>query len=132
MAATFTDVIGSKYVLLTTFTKDGRPKPTPIRGVAVDDKLLVFTGSDSWKVKRLRNNLQVRVAACTFRGQPTNEGVPAVATLLDRAGTEHVFDKLCQQYGWARWFYATFTKIAGGLDKRIGIEIAAIGAGTTS
>lgn len=32
MAVKFTDVFGSKYVLLTTFTTDGRLKPTPIRG----------------------------------------------------------------------------------------------------
>jgi len=30
---TFHDVIKSKYLLLTTFTKDGRPKPTAIWGV---------------------------------------------------------------------------------------------------
>jgi len=31
MAPTFTDVYGEKYLLLTTFTKDGRPKPTPVQ-----------------------------------------------------------------------------------------------------
>jgi predicted pyridoxine 5'-phosphate oxidase superfamily flavin-nucleotide-binding protein len=30
VAASFQDIIRSKYLLLTTFTKDGRPKPTPI------------------------------------------------------------------------------------------------------
>ncbi|MDT5085811.1 MAG: uncharacterized protein QOJ61_2854, partial [Mycobacterium sp.] len=33
VALTFQDVIRAKYLLLTTFTKDGRPKPTPIWGV---------------------------------------------------------------------------------------------------
>ncbi|EUA56940.1 putative pyridoxamine 5-phosphate oxidase [Mycobacterium intracellulare 1956] len=32
MAPSFSDVIRSKYLLLTTFTKDGRPKPTPVWG----------------------------------------------------------------------------------------------------
>ncbi|SID62852.1 pyridoxamine 5'-phosphate oxidase-like protein [Mycobacteroides abscessus subsp. abscessus] len=27
MAPTFSDVYGEKYLLLTTFTKDGKPKP---------------------------------------------------------------------------------------------------------
>lgn len=132
MAATFGEVIRSKYVLLTTFTKDGRPKPTPIRGVAADGKLLVFTGSDSWKVKRLRRSGRVRVAACTFRGQPTSDGVDAVATLLDRPGTQRVYEVVCQQYGLARPLYALFTRVAGGLDKRIGIEIAATDDGRDS
>jgi uncharacterized protein len=32
MADTFNDVAGSKYLLLTTFTKDGRAKPTTVWG----------------------------------------------------------------------------------------------------
>ena len=32
VATTFADVIRAKYLLLTTFTKDGRPKPTAIWG----------------------------------------------------------------------------------------------------
>jgi len=30
MAASFSDIAGSEYILLTTFTKDGRPKPTAL------------------------------------------------------------------------------------------------------
>lgn len=124
MAVTFAEVIRSKYVQLTTFTKDGRPKPTPIRGAPVNGKLLVFTGSDSWKVRRLRRDPRIRVAACTFRGHPTSDSVPAVATLLDRAGTERVYGEICRQYGPVGWLYALFTKASGGLDKRVGIEVA--------
>jgi predicted pyridoxine 5'-phosphate oxidase superfamily flavin-nucleotide-binding protein len=28
----FEDVYGERYLLLTTFTKDGKPKPTPVWG----------------------------------------------------------------------------------------------------
>ena len=41
MTISFKDVIQSKYLLLTTFTKDGRPKPTAIWGVPEGDKLLI-------------------------------------------------------------------------------------------
>lgn len=30
MARTFPDIAGSRYILLTTFTRDGRPKPTAV------------------------------------------------------------------------------------------------------
>ena len=30
MAPSFEQVYGEKYLLLTTFTKDGRPKPTTV------------------------------------------------------------------------------------------------------
>ena len=46
MAPTFKDVYGSKYLLLTTFTKDGRPKPTTVWGVPEGDKLLVITDDE--------------------------------------------------------------------------------------
>jgi PPOX class probable F420-dependent enzyme len=35
----FDDVYREKYLLLTTFTKDGTPKPTPVWGVPDGDKL---------------------------------------------------------------------------------------------
>jgi hypothetical protein len=41
--------------VLTTFTKDGRPKPTPIWAAPKHDRLLAVIGADSWKViKRIR------------------------------------------------------------------------------
>jgi hypothetical protein len=33
MASTFKDVYDEKYLLLTTYTKDGKPKPTTVWGV---------------------------------------------------------------------------------------------------
>ncbi|MBV9352295.1 MAG: PPOX class F420-dependent oxidoreductase, partial [Mycobacterium sp.] len=30
MQPTFADLARSQYILLTTFTKNGRPKPTPV------------------------------------------------------------------------------------------------------
>lgn len=52
MPPTFEDVYGEKYLLLTTFTEDGRPKPTPIWGVADGDKLVIITADGSWKTRR--------------------------------------------------------------------------------
>lgn len=69
MAITFADVAKSKYILLTTFTKDGRPKPTAIWAAPKGDRLLVITEENSWKVKRIRNTPRVTVAACDARGK---------------------------------------------------------------
>lgn len=58
MTPTFADLAKAQYILLTTFTKDGRPKPVPV-WAALDkdrgDRLLVITEGKSWKVKRIRN-----------------------------------------------------------------------------
>ena len=54
MAVTFDEVSKAQYVLLTTFTKDGRPKPTPIWIARDGDRALVITEKNSWKAKRIR------------------------------------------------------------------------------
>ena len=46
MAPTFAEVSEAKYLLLTTFTKDGRPKPTAVWAAPDDDRLLVITEED--------------------------------------------------------------------------------------
>lgn len=47
MAPTFAQIAKSDYLLLTTFTKDGRPKPTPVWAAAEGDRLLVITQESS-------------------------------------------------------------------------------------
>ncbi|MDT7723088.1 MAG: uncharacterized protein QOE94_4099 [Mycobacterium sp.] len=83
MAPTFAEVSKSRYILLTTFTKDGRPKPTAVGAAPDGDCLLVHTEEDSWKVKRIRNTPRVTVAVCDMPGRPKGEAVEAVAKVLD-------------------------------------------------
>ena len=42
MSSDFADTYRHKYLLLTTFTKDGRPKPTTVWGVTDGDRLLII------------------------------------------------------------------------------------------
>jgi PPOX class probable F420-dependent enzyme len=60
-----------KYVLLTTFRKDGRAVATPLWVVPDGSGLAFWTPADAGKVKRIRNNGQVTVQACDLRGNPT-------------------------------------------------------------
>jgi hypothetical protein len=46
MAETFEDVAHAKYLLLTTYTKDGRPKPTPVHAWWWIPQALVRGGID--------------------------------------------------------------------------------------
>lgn len=85
----------------------------------------MFTGRNSWKVKRIRNDSRVRITACDLRGRPRGESAPAIATLLDRSATQRVYEAKRRQYRMGAWWYTLFTKLDGGLGNRIGIEIAA-------
>jgi PPOX class probable F420-dependent enzyme len=51
MGPTFAEVSKSRYIVLTAFTKDGRPKPTAVGAAAAGDRLLVHTEEDSWRVQ---------------------------------------------------------------------------------
>jgi uncharacterized protein len=92
MSPSFADVAKAQYVLLTTFTKDGRPKPTPVWAAPDGDRLLVITQEKSWKVKRIRNTSRVTLAVCDMGGRPKSEAVEASATVLDKSQTGVVYD----------------------------------------
>ena len=68
----------------------GPPAP-----VAID----VRTGAVSGKVKRLRRNPRVRVAACTMRGRATGPPFDGVAALLSEGETQVLYALFAQKYG---------------------------------
>lgn len=65
---TFDDICAAKYVLLTTYTKDGRAKPAAVWAAPENGELLVWTETNSWKVRRIRNTPRVTLAVCDVRG----------------------------------------------------------------
>ncbi|MDH6195167.1 PPOX class probable F420-dependent enzyme [Mycobacterium frederiksbergense] len=125
MALTFADVAKANYVLLTTFTKDGRPKPTAIWAVPDGDRLLVITEADSWKVKRIRNTPRVTVAVCDVRGNPKSEPVEAQAVVLEQARNGEIYDGIGKRYGLIGKGFNFFSKLRGGMQRNVGLELRA-------
>lgn len=125
MAPTFQEVSEAKYVLLTTFTKDGRPKPTPIWIAPEGDRALVITEKNSWKVKRIRNTPRVTLAVCDMKGNVKGEPVEAVATVLDDAQTELVYQAIGKRYGVIGHVFNFFSKLRGGSKRTVGLELRA-------
>lgn len=123
MPVTFADVSNAKYILLTTFTKDGRPKPTAIWAAPDGDRLLVITEADAWKVKRIRNTPRVTLAVCDARGNPKSEAVEATATILDKAHNGAVYDAIGKRYGLIGKTFNFFSKLRGGMEKNVGLEL---------
>ncbi|TQK51016.1 hypothetical protein FBY35_1392 [Streptomyces sp. SLBN-118] len=99
------DFASARYVSLTTFRKDGTGVATPVWFAVDGGELFVWTRSDSWKVKRLRNDSRVVVTVCDARGRVA-EGAPSVegvARLLDDAGTGAIRKLLSRKYTWQFW-----------------------------
>lgn len=126
MSATFADVAQSKYISLTTFTKDGRAKPTAIWAAPAGGKLLVITEESAWKVKRIRNTPRVTIAPCDMRGNVRGDAVEATARILDKSRNGEIYDALGRRYGIVGKVFNIFSKLRGGMTKNVGLEISAV------
>ncbi len=103
---------GEKYISLTTFKQDGTPVATPIWVVSDDGRrLLVWTGPKTWKVKRLRRNPRVVVAASDLRGRTRGESYEGVGRLLDIPQGSLVEPLLDRKYGLTRRLLGVFNKL---------------------
>ncbi|OBE99617.1 PPOX class F420-dependent oxidoreductase [Mycobacterium sp. 852002-10029_SCH5224772] len=126
MTPTFADLAKAQYILLTTFTKDGRPKPTPIWAALDQDRLLVITQEQSWKVKRIRNTPRVTLATCTMNGRPTSEAVEGTAVILDKSHTAAVYDAIGKRYGIVGKVFNLFSKLRGGMENNVGLALKVV------
>ena len=81
---------GARYVLLTTYRRDGRAVPTPVGPLLRDGKVYVYTPANSGKAKRVRRTARVQVAPCTQRGEPTGPTLEGRARVLAGAEAEEL------------------------------------------
>ena len=126
MPATFADVAKSEYILLTTFTKDGRPKPTAIWAAPSRDGLVAITQEKSWKVKRIRNTSRVTIAECDRSGNPKGDAVEAVAEILDKSANGATYDAIGRRYGLLGKTFNVFSKLRGGMKNNVSIRLKAM------
>jgi uncharacterized protein len=97
---TLSDLSARRYISLTTFKRDGTPVSTPVWVVSDDgERLLVWTAASTWKVRRVRRNPDVLVAASNFRGRERGPRFPASARLVPDPGTDAL---LRRKYGWQK------------------------------
>jgi uncharacterized protein len=106
-----------KYVLLTTFRRDGRAVPTPVWVVRDGHDLVVYSAPDAGKIKRIRRDGAVRIGPCTVRGKPTGDDLPGHARLLDEPGVRHAQRLMGRKYGVLFWL----TSIGGRVRRRGGL-----------
>ncbi|AXY52379.1 F420-dependent protein [Rhodococcus ruber Chol-4] len=121
MTPTFADLAAAKYVLLTTFRRDGTPVPTAVWAAADADRLLVWTVTDSYKVRRLRRDPRITVAVCDVRGTPRSDAVPGTATVLDAAGTERARATIARKYGILGWLTVKGSVLRRGRAGTVGL-----------
>ena len=90
----------SDYVSLTTFRRTGVPVSTPVWAAPDGDTLVVWTRTDSGKVKRLRHTTRVTLAPCTFRGRVEGPAVDGVAGFVCHPEWPGALAALRRAYGF--------------------------------
>jgi PPOX class probable F420-dependent enzyme len=112
-----------KYMLLTTFRRDGTPVATPVWVVRLDDERVGFwTSSGSGKAKRLAHTARVTVTPCDARGRVKQGAatVEATARVVTGSELEDIRTRIVAKYGLMTKFTKLLGTIAGVLrGKRI-------------
>lgn len=115
------------YIALETFRKNGEGVVTPVWVVREGDKWYVWTASDSWKVKRIRNNSRVRVAISDVRGNPKSEWAEARAGILDAPEEdERQRARLAAKYGFQFKLWKAMARLRGGVSEHTVLELSSV------
>ncbi|PZG94467.1 PPOX class F420-dependent oxidoreductase [Streptomyces sp. NTH33] len=112
-----------KYLLVTTYRRNGTPVATPVWVVRDGAALGVWTAADSGKVKRIRNRADVLVGPCDLRGNPTGEQVAATARICDPATTARYRDLIARKYGVLGRLTLLGSRLRRGVDGTVGIRV---------
>jgi uncharacterized protein len=105
-----------KYILLTTFRRDGTPVSTPVWVVALDDDTVGFwTSSGSGKVKRLAHTARVTAQPSDARGRVKQGSAPTEATARVVTGSEFeaIHERVIAKYGFMTKITKALGTIAG-------------------
>ncbi|MBW8793604.1 MAG: PPOX class F420-dependent oxidoreductase [Streptomyces sp.] len=124
ITGTALDRLGAgKYLLVTSYRKDGTPVPTPVWVVRDGDTLGVWTVADSFKVKRIRRRADVEVGPCDVRGRPTGDAVPATAEIVDAATSARYRRLIARKYGITGRLILLGSRLRRGVDGTLGIRV---------
>jgi PPOX class probable F420-dependent enzyme len=113
------------YLNLATFRRDGRAVETPVWFAARDGRLYAFSEARAGKMKRLRNDSRIRVAACNVRGKVHGDWISGTARRVDDPAVQAAaYDALLAKYGWQMRVTNFVSRLAGRIEGRAVIEMA--------
>ncbi|MEV8100592.1 PPOX class F420-dependent oxidoreductase [Kitasatospora sp. NPDC085879] len=112
-----------KYLLVTSYRKNGTPVATPVWVVRDGDTLGMRTPADSWKVKRIRARSDILIGPCDRRGNPTGDQVPATAEVVDEATGARYRSLIARKYGILGRLMILNSRLSRGGDRTLGIRV---------
>jgi PPOX class probable F420-dependent enzyme len=119
------DPADEPYVSLASYRRNGVEVRTPVWIAAAGGRYYVFSAGDAGKVKRIRNDPRVRLAACDVRGKIRGEWNDGTATLIsDPARLTPALRAMRKKYGLQMRVIDFFSRLSGKINRRAYIEIA--------
>ena len=107
--------IDQKYINLETYKRDGTGIRTPVWFVIDKDLIYVITRDSTSKVKRLKNNQDVRIVTCSFKGEPKNEWVKGKAKKITGEEADKAIKLRKKKYAMFARLTGIFTSQKGNL-----------------
>jgi PPOX class probable F420-dependent enzyme len=88
-----------KYINLETYKKSGTGVQTPVWFVLDDEQIFVTTRPNTGKVKRIKNNQDVKIMPCGMRGEPKGEWIAGTARFANESESENAVKLRHKKYG---------------------------------
>ena len=107
------ELIDQKYINLETYKKDKTSVRTPVWFVIDNDRVCIMTKESTGKVKRLRNNQNVRIAVCSMNGQIKNKWINGIAKMIVGDNAEKIIKLRKKKYGFSARLISVFTSQKG-------------------
>ena len=108
----FTD---QKYINLETYKRDGTSVRTPVWFVVDNGLIYVITRDSTGKVKRLKNNQDVQIVSCSFKGEPKNEWIKGKVEKITGKEADIAIKLRKKKYGMSARLIGLFTSQKGNL-----------------
>ncbi|GAA4415683.1 hypothetical protein GCM10023169_02250 [Georgenia halophila] len=121
------DPAGDQFFALTTYRKDGSGVSGPIWLAPDNGHWYGYTPGHSWKVRRLRRDPRVEIAASDFHGEPREPARAGRARILTGRDRRLAMRALTAKYGMQFRIFRLVTLL--GRPRRrggppVGLEIA--------
>ena len=104
-----------KYINLETYKRDNTSVKTPVWFVIDKGLVYIITRENTGKVKRLKNNQNVRIVPCSFKGEIKSEWVNGKVEKITGSESDRVIKIRKKKYGFAVRLSGLFTSQKGNL-----------------
>ena len=109
-----------KYINLETYKRDNTPIKTPVWFVIDNELIYIITRESTGKVKRLKNNQNVRIVPCSFKGEIKSEWVNGKAQKITGSEADKVIDIRKKKSGFSARLVEVKLQLSGLFNSQKG------------